>query len=404
MARVKQLILLSALSLLWACGGGGASPAGPGVGAPDVAQPGADVVDRAAADAAFDMEVAGPAADAAPGAGDVAAQTDALAATDLEVDVDAAAGSVDATADATSDPMAEADADITDEVDVVVAPPDPLDLAGLVSGTEITRTIADLVALDTRLTGTPGEAAARDYLVTRLEAYGLEVELDSFMVGPTETANLIARKVGAVDADAVWIFSAHYDSTSTTPFTNAPGADDNASGVAAVLEAARLLEPLALRDSVWFVMTAAEEQGALGAKHMITWLPAAGVEVRGVMAPDMIGYWPLGDGDAFDILGDSGSEHLVSEMAGVAQVLGVAHKAWIEHDYCYGDDHTWFQEAGFPAFTPMDCVEAHNLPGSGELTPHYHQPSDTMATLHLPFTTKVVGVLVATLAMWAEPQ
>jgi len=73
------------------------------------------------------------------------------------------------------------------------------------------------------------------------------------------------------------------------------------------------------------------------------------------------------------------------------------------HGYCYGDDHSNFQEAGFPAVSPMDCVEGHNVSSSGESLPHYHRTSDTIDTLYLPFTTEVVRVLVATFAWWGEP-
>jgi hypothetical protein len=90
-------------------------------------------------------------------------------------------------------------------------------------------------------------------------------------------------------------------------------------------------------------------------------------------------------------------------MADVATRLGVAHKTWIEPTYCYGDDQTSFQEAGFPAITVMDCVEAHNIAGSPEGTPHYHHTTDTLDTLYMPLTTRVVGVIVAMLAELAEP-
>jgi hypothetical protein len=103
-----------------------------------------------------------------------------------------------------------------------------------------------------------------------------------------------------------------------------------------------------------------------------------------------------------DILGDDDSEWMVQDMAAMADTLGVANKPWIEHRYCYGDDHTNFQESGFPAISPMDCVEAHNVRSSGEDTPHYHQTTDTIDTLHLGFTTRVAGVVVATLAGWAR--
>ncbi|MCK6572646.1 M20/M25/M40 family metallo-hydrolase [Myxococcota bacterium] len=279
---------------------------------------------------------------------------------------------------------------------------DPLALAAQVDPDALRRTIAELEAMGTRYTYSDGDERARDYLVERLRVLGFEAELDAFTFRGETAENVIARKRGTADAPAVLVFSAHYDSTSETPETLAPGADDNASAVAAVLEAARLLGPLPLAHDVWFVFTAAEEQGSVGSAHLAQRLALERFDVRGVIAPDMIGYWPLGDDDALDVLGDMGSVDLVDRMCSVADALGVPYKRWIEHEYCYGDDHTNFQERGFPAIAPMDCVEAHNIPASGEELGHYHRSTDTLDTLHMPFTTRVVGVIVATLAELAR--
>lgn len=279
---------------------------------------------------------------------------------------------------------------------------DPLALAAQVQEAELDRTIRDLSAFGTRSTFSQGNVLARAYLVARLEALGLTVEEDPFTVNGTPAANLVARKPGTGQERGVYVFSAHYDSTSEDPERDAPGADDNASGVAAVLEAARLLAPWELHHDVWFVLTGAEEQGSLGSAHMVGWLTAQGVPVRGVIAPDMIGYWPAGDGDVLDLLGDEGSVALVDLMDGVAGALGVATHVFINHAYCYGDDHTNFQEAGFPAMSPMDCVEAHNVSHAHESLPHYHRTSDTPETIHLPFTARVAGVIVATLGELAR--
>lgn len=280
---------------------------------------------------------------------------------------------------------------------------DPMTLPPLVSQAELETSIDALQALGTRYTVGTGDERARDHLVGRLTVMGLAPELDPFPVGNETANNIIVKHPGLEDPNVVYIFSAHYDSTSSSPMTAAPGADDNATGVAAVLEAARLLTPHAFKHSIWFVLTAAEEQGSLGSKHMVTWLKQQGIQVKGVIAPDMIGYWPQGDGDQFDILGDPASEFLVDHMATVAGRVGVAHKKYIDHGFCYGDDHTSFQEGGFPAISPMDCVEAHNIAGTTEDTPHYHRPTDTIDTLHMPFTTKVTGVIITTLAELAEP-
>lgn len=275
-------------------------------------------------------------------------------------------------------------------------------LAAQVQQSELETTIAALEAMGTRHTMTDGDERARDYLVGRFTAMGLTAELDPFPVAGQTANNIIVKHKGVSSTD-VYIFSAHYDSTSNTPMTSAPGADDNATGVAAVLEAARVMTPHAFDHEIWFVLTAAEEQGSKGSEHMVAWLTQKGVKVRGVVAPDMIGYWPQGEQDQFDILGDPASAFLVEKMADVATRQGVAHKKYIDHSFCYGDDHTNFQEAGFPAITPMDCVEAHNIASANESTPHYHRPTDTLATLHMGFTTKVVGVITTTLAELATP-
>ena len=283
-------------------------------------------------------------------------------------------------------------------------PVDPMALAAQVQQGELEATIQALEQMGTRYTFSDGDERARDYLVDRFTAMGLTAELDPFQVQNVMANNIIVKHAGVGEGTRdIYIFSAHYDSTSNTPMTSAPGADDNATGVAAVLEAARVMTPHTFTHDVWFVLTAAEEQGSLGSKHMVGWLKEQGAPVKGVNAPDMIGYWPEGDQDKFDILGDPASEFLVEHMANVATRLGVAHKTYIDHQYCYGDDHTNFQEAGFPAITPMDCVEAHNVAGSLEDTPHYHRPSDTFVTLHMPFTTKVAGVITTTLAELAAP-
>ena len=284
-------------------------------------------------------------------------------------------------------------------------PVDPVALAADVSQEELEGTIRGLEGLMTRYTLGPGDDRAKDYLVERIEAMGLTAELDPFRVANETANNIIVKHPGVTNPEVVWIYLAHYDSRSTNAMsaTYAPGADDNATGVAGVLEAMRLMTPHTFQHSVWFVFTAAEEQGSLGSKHMTTWLMEQGLDVRGVIAPDMIGYWPQGEDDQFDILGDPASAFLVDHMADAAARLGVPHKKWIEHSFCYGDDHTSFQEKGIPAIAPMDCVEAHNVVGSTEDTPHYHATTDTIDTLHMPFTTKVAGVIVATLAELAVP-
>ena len=81
----------------------------------------------------------------------------------------------------------------------------------------------------------------------------------------------------------------------------------------------------------------------------------------------------------------------------MATKLEVSHKKWIQHFYGDGDDHSHFQDAGFPAISSMGCVEGHNLPSqTAEITLHYPETIEPFETLHMPFTSRVAEVLVAT--------
>src|SRR5688572_29680342 len=120
-------------------------------------------------------------------------------------------------------------------------PLDPTTLAPLVSQSELETSIKGLQDLGTRYTIGTGDERAKDYLVQRIQAMGLTAELDPFTVSNETANNIIVKHTGTVDPNVVYLYSAHYDSTSNAPATSAPGADDNATGVAAVLEAMRLL-------------------------------------------------------------------------------------------------------------------------------------------------------------------
>src|SRR5512134_212926 len=157
-------------------------------------------------------------------------------------------------------------------------PLDPMSLAPLVSQAELETSIKALEALGTRYTIGAGDERAKDYLVERITAMGLVAELDPFMAVSETANNIIVKHPGTVEPNVVFIFSAHYDSTSNSAATAAPGADDNGTGVAAVLEAMRLMTKHSFKYSIWFVFTAAEEQGSLGSTHMAQWIMQQGYE------------------------------------------------------------------------------------------------------------------------------
>jgi peptidase M28-like protein len=137
----------------------------------------------------------------------------------------------------------------------------------------------EAIARSPRPIGSANHAAARDYIVQQLRAFGLESEIQKttavnstgaplFLAGTIE--NILARKKGAGDGRAVLLL-AHYDSVPT-----GPGANDDAAGVATLLETARALAASGpLRNDVIFLFTDSEETGLLGAHAFLAEHPWA---------------------------------------------------------------------------------------------------------------------------------
>ena len=147
--------------------------------------------------------------------------------------------------------------------------------------------------IQTRYIGTEGNTLAADWLAAQLAALGYTVSLDSFVYDPASEnvvcRNVRAEKAGDTAPGRVVLLGAHYDSRSSTdPFRTAPGAEDNASGAALVLAAARALAGRECAFTLRFVLFSAEELGALGSRHERDRLLAAGDTLQAAVLADMV--------------------------------------------------------------------------------------------------------------------
>lgn len=135
--------------------------------------------------------------------------------------------------------------------------------------------------------------AARDWIVNKFLSFGYtDVSYDSFDYNGRTCNNVICRKSGAVDPDNILVVGAHYDSFNqdSDPSIYAPGADDNGSGVAAVLELARVLKDIPMKKSIMFVAFSAEEVGLVGSSVVASNLYYSGAKVEFMLNFDMIGF------------------------------------------------------------------------------------------------------------------
>jgi len=168
---------------------------------------------------------------------------------------------------------------------------------------QLRATILGLCAFPTRhtLSGARGADAAADWLVRRFQSFGgnLRVEKDTWLEPkgqrvdkPTNISNVYAKITGSRHPNHWVVISGHYDSRVTDVMdatSIAPGANDDASGVAVTLEAARVLAKSKPEIGIIFAALTGEEQGLLGAKHLAESLAAKGETVLAMATYDIVG-------------------------------------------------------------------------------------------------------------------
>jgi len=182
----------------------------------------------------------------------------------------------------------------------LAAPPDPL-IQPMVDHIDTVRWFADLSQLatwDRSSYGTAGIGAARDWIAGQFTALGLTATKPDFTMpglsGSITRQNVIGTWTGTTLPDEWVVVGAHYDSRNANlhAITSTPGAEDNASGCAGVIEMARALLPFQPQRSILFMCYAGEEQGLYGSTRHVEALQASGdiAKITSVVVMDMIGY------------------------------------------------------------------------------------------------------------------
>jgi len=262
--------------------------------------------------------------------------------------------------------------------------------------------------LGTRHTYTTTHALAANLIRDQFAQAGLQVTFDPFSVNGHDTQNVVATLPGSDPGSTkVYIICGHYDSTaSRTPGWSwqtgaAPGADDNASGAAAVLEAARVLSQYRFNHTLIFIAFSGEEQGLYGSAHYAQAAKAAGMAIGGVINLDMVGYNIACD--KLDVLGDPPSAWLVDEMLAnnTQYSIGLVTERVIDASIWYSD-HSSFWNQGYNALL---VIEDYQLRTSNcyTATTYYHTVNDLYSTLNMNLVTKGTRLAVATLAELAQP-
>ncbi len=266
--------------------------------------------------------------------------------------------------------------------------------------------IGKLVACGTRLTLSSwtdpkrGIGCGRDAIVARLNEIAkdsggkLQVVVDKFestsertsgKAIPLENVYAILPGSDAKLAKTIFIVSGHFDSRPSNvmdPQADAPGADDDGSGVAVSVECARLLSKAGAngrgtyRATILFAAVSGEEQGLLGSTHLVDWLKQQGYTVGGMLDDDIVGADPApgaphrvrlfsGNGEIDDA--DSSSRELARAVEEIDGRRAIRMIFRVDR-YGRGGDHYPFYKAGLPAVRFTEPLEDYN---------HQHQTPRT---------------------------
>ncbi len=321
-----------------------------------------------------------------------------------------------------------------------------------ISAKNIETTIRKLVSFGTRNTlseqdnPTRGIGAARDYLFGEFQKISqdcgncLTVEKQTFLQPkanripePTNLTNVFATLKGTTNPERVYVVSGHYDSMCTSPTDakcDAPGANDDASGTAAVVEMARVMSKRKFDATIIFMAVPGEEQGLLGATYFAEQAKKNAMNIEAMFTNDIIGgvmsYKNATDRQSVRVFAegvpsnetdaegntrrsvggenDSASRQLGRFIKEVADVYSPKFRVQVIYRrdrYGRGGDHIPFLERGFAAVRFTEPHEDYTHQHQNLRTENNVFYGDTIEFVDFGYVANVTRINAASLAMLA---
>jgi len=322
-----------------------------------------------------------------------------------------------------------------------------------VSAKRIETDIRKLVSFGTRNTlseqdnPTRGIGAARDWIFGEFQKISndcgncLSVEKQTFLQPkanripePTNLTNVVATLKGAGDPTRVYVVSGHYDSMCTSPIDakcDAPGANDDASGTAAVIEMARVMSKRKFDATIIFMTVAGEEQGLLGAAYFAEQARAKQMNIEAMFTNDIIGgvttFKNSPDRNSVRVFSegvpsneteqegttrrsvggenDSASRQLARFIKETADLYSPKFRVMMIYRrdrYGRGGDHIPFVERGFSAVRFTEPNEDYDHQHQNLRTENGKFYGDTIEFVDFDYVAKVTRINVASLARLAN--
>ncbi|MCL5024383.1 MAG: M28 family peptidase [Nitrospirae bacterium] len=247
-----------------------------------------------------------------------------------------------------------------------------------------------------------------EYIEGEFASYGFAVERDEFWFNGKLHWNILATLPGSGHGEDVILLGAHYDAV-----IDSPGADDNASGVSVMLEAAKALGPRKGLKCIAFTLEEPQADALsflVGSRHFVKKSRSMGERYRAVFVLESVGYvshQPESQqlppflkasrtGDFIGVVGNAKAGDIMNTFTETARIhvpelKVVTHRARLRGFLLLEtrfSDHAPFWDAGFPAVMITDTAMFRN--------PHYHTPYDTSETLSPDFMAQVAEALILT--------
>ena len=234
----------------------------------------------------------------------------------------------------------------------------------------------------------PGNKLASEYLYAAYSSFGYAPEYQWFSPRGAlggRTANVIATLKGTVDPDLVYVVSSHYDSVAI-----GPGADDDTSGTAALLETARILAGHPMPATIVFASFTGEEAGLLGSREFVRQAVANKVKIAGALNNDMIGW---------------ANDHRLDNTIRYSNpgIRDIQHGAAMQFSNLITYDALYYKSTDAAAY-----YEAYGdiVGGIGSYpvlgNPHYHQSHDRLEGINHQLIAEVAKTTAATLMLLAS--
>jgi hypothetical protein len=247
-----------------------------------------------------------------------------------------------------------------------------------------------LFDFDSKYVTRPGNARAAKFLFDAYKSFGYAPEYQTFeyrtRTGETgRTANVVATLKGTLNPALIYVVSSHYDSALA-----GPGADDDSTGTAALLETARILAAHPQPATIVFASFTGEEAGLLGSREFVRRAVERGLHVAGALNNDMVGW-------ANDYRLDDTIRYSNAGIRDVQHAAAMQFSSLITYDALYyknTDAAAYYEAYG-------DIVGGlGSYPVLGN--PHYHQATDLLEGINHQLVTEVAKTTAATVMLLAS--